>query len=66
VRNGINVALFTPRAFAATVPGPTTIWHCVAARDRVEYTKRDYFDPRSMAFPRSDFEVDGELPAPAA
>ena len=64
-RDGINVALFTPRAFAAMVPGPISIWHCVADRDRVEFTKRDYFDPRSMNFPRSEFEVGGSLPAPA-
>ena len=62
---GANVALFTPTAFAAANPDEPEAWHMVASRERVEFTKRDFFKPRAWVFPRSDFEVDGRLPAPA-
>ena len=65
VRGGANVALFTPKAFAAANPDEPEAWHMVASRDRVEFTKRDFFKPRAWVFPRADFEVDGRLPAPA-
>jgi len=65
VRGGTNVALFTPRAFAATKPGVPQTWHCVAARGGVEFTKKDVFERRTWSFARSEFEVRGRLPAPA-
>jgi len=62
---GLNVAAFTPRVFAAKTPGTPETWHGVATRNLVEFTKKDVFETRTLAFPRSDFEVDGKLPAPA-
>lgn len=64
-RGGTNVALFTPAAFAAPNPDEPEAWHMVASKERVEFTKRDFFKPRAWVFPRSDFEVGGRLPAPA-
>jgi hypothetical protein len=65
VKGGTNVGLFTPAAFAAPNPDDPEAWHMVATEDRVEFTKRDFFKPRAWIFPRSDFEIDGRLPAPA-
>jgi hypothetical protein len=65
VEGGFAVGVFTPRAFASKVPGTPETWHCVATRERVEVTKKDFFERRTLVFPRSDFEVAGRLP-PAA
>lgn len=65
VEGGLNYAAFTPAAFAEKVPGVPETWHCVAGRRGVEFTKRDFFDKRTLTFPRSDFEVGDRLPAPA-
>lgn len=62
---GLNYAAFTPGAFVDKVPGVPETWHCVATRERVEFTKRDFFEKRTLNFPRSDFEVAGGLPEPA-
>jgi hypothetical protein len=62
---GVNVALFTPAAFADTVPGAPQTWHCVTNRLRVELAKKDVFERRVLVFEREQFEVDGRLPAPA-
>ena len=61
---GINVALFTPRAFAARKPLPPESWRCVATRGFVEVVKKDVFRRVSHRFERGQFEVDGKLPAP--
>ena len=34
-------------------------------RERVEFSKRDYFARGSVSFPREQFLVEGILPAPA-
>jgi hypothetical protein len=65
VRGGINVALFTPSAFTSPNPEEPEAWHMVATKERVEFTKRDFFKPKAWVFPRSDFEVDSRLPTPA-
>lgn len=62
---GINVALFTPRAFAAKRPDAIETWRCVAGRERVEFQRRDFFDRSVFGFPRSVFLVNGRLPEPA-
>jgi RES domain-containing protein len=62
---GVNVALFSPRAFAGRRPSVPETWHCVATRDEVEFVKTDVFRRSSFVFPRSDFEVRGRLPSPA-
>lgn len=65
-RGGVNVALFAPRAFAARRPSPPESWHCVATRGFVEVVKKDVFRRVSHRFERTQFEVDGKLPAPGA
>jgi len=61
---GVNVALFTPRAFAARKPSPPESWRCVAHRRFVEVVKKDVFRRSAYRFERGQFEVDGGLPAP--
>ena len=65
VHGGENVALFGPAPFVAKLPSVPEIWHCVASKPRVEFSKKDIFDKRTLVFPRADFEVNGRLPAPA-
>ncbi|MDX1388113.1 MAG: RES family NAD+ phosphorylase [Acidobacteriota bacterium] len=66
VRGGPNLALFTPAAFAEKRPEDSPQnWHCVASTGLVEMSKKDFFEKKTFAFPRSDFLVDGKLPAPA-
>ena len=62
---GVNVALFTPRAFTRRRPSAPETWYCIATRGGVEVSKRDVFRRASHAFPRRQFEVRGTLPAPA-
>lgn len=62
---GVNVGLFTPRAFGSRRPGVPETWNCVASRQGVEFVKKDVFRRASFVFPRGDFEVEGRLPAPA-
>lgn len=62
---GANVALFSPRAFGASVPETPEAWTGVADRNGVEFTKKDFFARRTLRFPREDFLVQGALPAPA-
>jgi len=62
---GINVALFTPKAFAAPVPDAFEQWTCIATRERVEFQRRDFFDRTVRTFDRPTFLCDGRLPAPA-
>jgi RES domain len=63
-RAGVNVALFTPRAFATRRPSPPESWRCVATRTFVEVVKKDVFRRATHRFERTQFEVDGKLPAP--
>jgi hypothetical protein len=37
----------------------------VATRERVEMQKLDWFERSRWVFPRTQFEVGGQLPAPA-
>ena len=67
---GTNLALFTPRAFAAKRPDSSETWYCVATRSVVELSSRRLLDRGARGrethrFPRELFEVDGKLPAPA-
>jgi hypothetical protein len=71
LEGGCNLALFTPRAFAAKRPSSSEHWLCVASREAVEFSPRDLVRPRSrrardtVRLPRAQFLVDGRLPAPA-
>ena len=64
-RAGVNVAVFSPRAFARREPEHLETWLCVATKERVEFSRKDYLREReSMLFERSVFEVKGRLPVP--
>lgn len=65
VAGGVNVGVFTPRAFASTRPHDLETWHASATRLSVEISRRDYFVRESHRFPREDFLVRGALPKPA-
>lgn len=62
---GANVALFTPRAFAARRPETPETWVGSATRALVEFQRKDFFDRTVVAFERGIFLVGGRLPAPA-
>jgi hypothetical protein len=62
---GAGVGVFSPAAFGSAKPRGLETWHCTASRERVEFMKRDYFERRTLTFPRADFLIDGTLPAPA-
>lgn len=62
---GINLALFSPLGFARKRPSVPETWLSVTTRQGVECSRRDYFERRSLRFPREVFEVDGALPAPS-
>lgn len=62
---GINVGVIAPAVFGNAKPKSLETWHCAASRERVEVTQGDYFKRDSFAFPRSQFLVQGVLPAPA-
>jgi hypothetical protein len=64
-QGGVNVALFTARAFGSRKPSVPETWNCVATTREVEFVKKDVFRRAAFVFPREDFEVDGKLPAPA-
>jgi len=63
--DGVNVGAFTPTVFGAAKPRTMETWHCTATRALVEVAKRDYFARDTYAYPREQFLVAGELPAPA-
>ena len=65
VAGGINVGIFAPSVFGAAKPGRLETWHCIAARERVELARRDYFESAQFTYPRGSFLVNGVLPAPA-
>lgn len=62
---GQNVGVFSPGAIAAVRPRRLETWLCVATRETVEIARKDFFRDEVFAFPREDFLVAGELPAPA-
>jgi len=62
---GVNVVVFTPKAFAALRPRTPEVWHCTATRRHVEIVRRDVSGTAVFAFPREAFLIDGRLPAPA-
>jgi len=63
--HGANVALFTPRAFAARRPAALETWICTSSRERVEFQRKDFFERGATAFECEAFLIDGVLPAPA-
>jgi hypothetical protein len=63
---GVNVAVFSPRAFAARRPRSLQSWYSAANRDAVEFSKQDYFEQQRYRFVRAVFLVDGALPHPVS
>jgi hypothetical protein len=62
---GINVAVFE-NVFSPTRPSGEERWSCATSRARVEYKTATLLgEPVSLSFERTQFEVDGKLPAPA-
>jgi hypothetical protein len=61
---GTNVGVLVPAAFASRRPRGLETWRCVASRQQVEFTKRDYFTRERHRYPRRDFLVRGRLPSP--
>ena len=64
-KKGINVALFTSKAFRSKNPTASQTWVCIAGSDRVEFTRSDLLSNEHAVFKKTDFVVDGKLPAPA-
>ena len=65
-RDGVNIAVFSPRAFARAVPDDLETWLCVATKQCVELSRKDFLHEReSMVYERAQFEVKGRLPSPA-
>lgn len=64
-RGGINLGVFTPRAFGQRRPARLQAWYGVSTPRRFEVSRKDYFSRETLVFSRADFEVRGRLPAPA-
>ena len=62
---GVNVAAFVPSVFGKSKPKVLETWHCAASRERIDFTKGDYFTRRAFTFLRTQFLVNGVLPSPA-
>lgn len=65
VHGGVNVGVFTPRAFASRRPSKLQTWRCMATEAAVECSRRDYFERGAFRFPRREFLVRGTLPNPS-
>jgi hypothetical protein len=63
--DGVNVGAFSPSVFGRARPHAFETWHCTATVARVELSRADFLRRERLAFPREQFLVDGELPAPA-
>lgn len=62
-QGGLNIALFTPAAFARKVPVSQDAWLCELGGERVRF--RPARGGELYDFPRTLFEIDGRLPWPA-
>ena len=60
---GLNVALYTPAAFAEPQPSLREEWLCETAADRVSFRARGVLGVHTL--PLEQFAVDGVLPMPA-
>ncbi len=65
VDGGVNVGAFTPTVFRAAAPQQFERWHCTVTREMVDFTRGALVKPREThVFERSQFVVEGALPAP--
>ncbi len=64
-QGGVNIGVFTPRAFANRQPRAPQTWHCTTSRQRVVFVRRDVLRHEMVEFARTQFLVKGKLPVPA-
>lgn len=64
-KGGTNVAVFDPGAFHSPNPFGEQEWLCATDAEKVEFKRKNLFVSDAFTFPRTDFLVDGTLPAPA-
>lgn len=64
---GINVGLFTPKAFLHTKPNHSSFqtWQSISNKDVVEFIKSSTIENESKIYPLQTFLIDNELPFPA-
>lgn len=64
---GINIGLFTPKAFVHSNPNPSSFqtWLCLSNKEVVEFIKASSMINESKVFPIQKFLVNNELPFPA-
>lgn len=64
--HGINIALFTPKAFAAKNPkeGSFQTWRCLTTATTVEFVCSSLLKPEAIIFPIAEFLVENRLPLP--
>lgn len=64
-QGGVNLGVFTPRAFRQKSPHRATrTWRVLVEATRVTFLGTDPFRPVHHVFDRAQFLVNGELPAP--
>jgi hypothetical protein len=64
-KTGLNVALFTPKAFGGNEPQTSQTWKCFASKIRVEFVRNDLLTNQTLSFDSSHFHVKSALPSPA-
>jgi hypothetical protein len=65
VAGGVNVGVFSSRAFTSRRPRALQTWRSTATPAMVEFSRRDYFERGAFHFDRAEFLVDDALPRPA-
>ena len=60
-KNGVNAAVFSPKAFSTPVPDQQEAWSLLLNQQYCWFGKAD---GTSIEYCRSDFEVDGKIPHP--
>lgn len=64
---GINIALFTPRAFSRKEPNAESLqsWVCVSSSNVVEFVRSNMVHSERLSFPIETFLIEGRLSFPA-
>lgn len=60
-KNGLNIALFTPKALASKKPEETQSWLCETNTSGVKFKSQN----KTLSFGAKTFWVDGSIPSPA-
>lgn len=63
-KEGVNIALFTPKAFTRKQPNEKSIqsWQCVIDHEVIEFVRSNVLVMESQLFYKKDFFIDGQLP----